>query len=72
MSDDDKPKVVIPIIPQVTDELRRALETHRRNLPFLIEYQQLQAQITRKKFEALVKEGFTDTQAIELCKEQNI
>lgn len=72
MSDDDKVKPVEALIPQVTDELRRAVETHRRNLPFLIEYQQLQAKVTRKKFEALVDEGFTDKQAIELCKEQHI
>lgn len=70
MSDDDKIKPVDALIPQATDELRRVLEEHRRNVPLLIEYQQIQAKVTRKKFLALTREGFTVNEAIELCKEQ--
>ena len=68
----DDIKAAPPVIPQATDELRQALETHRRNLPLLIEYEQLQAQVTRKKFLALIDEGFTANEALELCKEQTI
>lgn len=69
---DDKIKVLPPILPQATDELRAALEIHRRNLPFLKEYQQLQAQVTMAKYKALRAEGFTNQEALELCKEQHI
>lgn len=73
MSDDDKPVVIVPpVLPQATDELAVALETHRRNVPFLIEYQVLQAKVTRAKYLALLTEGFNEKQAIALCKEQHI
>lgn len=50
------------------DELVLALRAMREKLPMMIEHQQLEAQITRAKFNALVKEGFTESQAIELCR----
>lgn len=33
-----------------------------------IDYVQLNAKIQRAKYEALVKEGFTEQQALELCR----
>lgn len=45
-----------------------ALEAMKRNLPILLEYASLQAQLKRAKFLALVKEGFSEQQAIELVK----
>lgn len=40
----------------------------RENLPAYFEYEALQAKIKRKKFLSLVGEGFTEEQALELCK----
>lgn len=41
----------------------------RENLPAHIEFEQLRARVIREKFSALVKNGFTETQALELCKQ---
>nr|WP_315467138.1 hypothetical protein [uncultured Undibacterium sp.] len=40
----------------------------RENLPAHIEFEQLSARVAREKYLALVKNGFTETQALELCK----
>lgn len=40
----------------------------RENLTAHIEYEQLSARVTREKYLSLVKNGFTETQALELCK----
>lgn len=37
------------------------------NLPALLEFHRLQAKIAREKFLALIKEGFTEEQALKLC-----
>lgn len=39
-----------------------------RDLPAMCEFQKLAAKLYRARFEALISEGFTKTQAIELCK----
>ena len=36
-------------------------------LPLMIKYQEASAQIARAKYLALVKSGFTEQQALELC-----
>ena len=41
----------------------------RETIKYQIEMEQLLAEITRKKYDALIKQGFTETQALELCKE---
>ncbi len=50
------------------DKLRESLRQLERDLPVLLEMQKLSAQMIRAKFESLVAEGFTETQALELCK----
>ena len=40
----------------------------RDQLPALQQYAQLMAQAHRAKYNALLKEGFTEAQALELCK----
>lgn len=40
----------------------------KENMPALIESFAVQAKMHRAKYEALIKEGFTESQAIELCK----
>lgn len=47
--------------PQLVKQLADNLLAH-------IEYAQLNAKIQRAKYEALVKEGFTEQQALELCR----
>lgn len=48
--------------------LAQAVRNLRENLPALLELDELQARLTRKKFLALVSQGFTEAQALELCK----
>lgn len=67
---DDTIKPVDALIPQATDELAMAVETHQRNIPYLIKYQQLQAKVTWQKYKALIDQGFTLQEAFELCKEK--
>jgi len=51
------------------DKLRRAMTELRTLLPAVLEHQIIMAQVTRARYNALIKEGFTEAQAIELCKQ---
>jgi hypothetical protein len=51
--------------PSITKDAIREL---RSNLPNMIEFYILYAEIIHAKFEALKSQGFTEEQALELCK----
>jgi hypothetical protein len=50
------------------EDRSRALKDLAAALPSMIEAQAITAAILRAKFNALVKEGFSEAQAVELCK----
>ena len=50
------------------DKQRAALEELKRSLPTHIEVLGIQAKMIRAKYQALVAQGFTEAQALELCK----
>lgn len=53
-----------------TDKSMAAIEEMRRHMPAAIERVRLLAQIRRAQYLALVEQGFTEQQAIEICKGQ--
>lgn len=63
MADDDRPKD-IDIGPR--DDLIGTTEALRRQLPALVEYLPILAKFKKAQFDALVAEGFTPSQALEL------
>lgn len=50
------------------DELKQAVRTIRDIMPDYIEYLKIDAQLRREKFKALIEQGWTEDQAVELCK----
>ena len=52
--------------PNMTKDMVRKL---RSELPVMIEYMAVMAELQRAKFDALKSQGFTDEQALELCKQ---
>lgn len=50
------------------DKQRASLEELKRNLPTHIEFLAIHAQMIRAKYQALLAQGFTEAQALELCK----
>lgn len=62
----DKPKVVS--LEQQPDKLAAAIEQLRRGVPNMIEHAALVAKIKRAYYDNLISEGFTNEQALELCK----
>ena len=51
------------------DDMQVALEMLKRNLEVIGEYSKVKAKIRRQSFLAHVQQGFTEEQALELCKE---
>ena len=51
------------------DDTQAALEMLKRNLEVIGEYSKVKAKIRRQSFLAHVQQGFTEEQALELCKE---
>ena len=54
--------------PTHPDEMAAAVDKLRRAQPMIIEYVAILAKMKWAAFEAYKKEGFTDAQALELCK----
>lgn len=48
--------------------LAQLIRNIRDEMPMQIELQQVHARLTKAKYDALVREGFTPEQAIQLCK----
>lgn len=64
-----KNKPYKPIVMQsAKDEFKGALDAMVRNAPQLIAYNKVLAGIRRQSFLDHIKEGFTEEQALELCK----
>lgn len=50
------------------DQLQIELRAMRATIPIRVEVEQMEAEVIRAKFNALVKQGFTEDQAIQLCR----
>jgi len=50
------------------DDMKAASEFARRNLPTMIENAVMIAKLRRSYYDAYLAEGFTEAQALELCK----
>ena len=53
------------------NELKADLERLKRHLDVVIEYSVLTAKITRASYNALIKEGFSEQEALYLCKSKS-
>lgn len=51
----------------VSDETKAAVEQARRAMPTLVANADIMATIRRANYEALIRAGFNDAQALELC-----
>ncbi len=61
---DSGPRVVdLP----VADKMRAAFEESKRVLPVLLEHAEIMAKIRYANYSALLKAGFTEQQAMDLC-----
>lgn len=66
--DKDEPRTV-KLVPQYTpSEIETATEQYRKNEVAIGEYYKINARIQRKRYLSLRAEGFTRSQALELCK----
>jgi predicted sulfurtransferase len=66
--DDDKndgPKVVTL---DVRNQMKADVEKFQRALPELIQHARTMAKVRRASYLTLIEEGFTESQALELCK----
>ena len=55
-----------PPMPQV--QIAQSMRQMKDNLPALLELQEIESKLLRRKFLSLLREGFTDAQALELIK----
>ena len=46
----------------------KELAVIKNNMKYLVEYEKEMAVVTRYKYDALIEQGFNESQAIELCK----
>lgn len=51
-----------------SDEASAALEILKREIGTMVEYQALLAQVHKASYDAHIAQGFTEEQALELCK----
>ena len=50
-------------------EQEAALKKMKEQVPIMVEYYRVVAKLHREKFKALKEQGFTDAEALELCKD---
>lgn len=49
------------------NEMKQALIEYRKTLPDVIEFHKIEAEIWRKKYLALIDNGFKPAEALQLC-----
>lgn len=64
---DDKQKPRIVPLPE-RNQMKAAVDQLARTMPEMLEHVKLMAQIRRASFVAHVEAGFTEAQALELCR----
>jgi hypothetical protein len=58
-----------PVNLDIPNEVRAGVEFLKRHMADVIELAQLQAKVKKATYDALIAEGFTEDQALELCTE---
>lgn len=51
-----------------SNKLAEASRQFKQDIPFMIEHVAMMAKLHREKYNSLIREGFTEAQALELCK----
>jgi len=69
MSDDEKPSNVVGIETKQKDELQATVDGFVRQMPAIIEYAVANAKVKKASYDALISEGFTAEQALQLIKQ---